>query len=155
MSCHPLQLASDIGTPCTYSPSPAIYTTGKLFPAHNPLPTSLYQGWGWGVNNFLAPTQTHPDDSDMTLLLKPGEGIHNPRKSDASIRLIHHTHDSNIHLQFLCTPRSAGRSIQRLIKGLPPDTTPFAPKHEGDLLNICGGDGRKDVYFSFPQTRRI
>ena len=95
------------------------------------------------------------DDSDMTLLLKSGEGIRNPRQPSASIRLGHHTHDSNIHLQFLCTPRSAGRSIQRLIKGLPLDTTPFAPKHEGDLLNVCGGDGRKDVYFNSPQTRRI
>jgi len=91
----------------------------------------------------------------MTLLLKSGKGIRNPRKADASIRLSPQTHDSNIHLQFLRMPRSTGRSIQRLIKGLPLDTTPFAPKHEGDLLNSRGGDGRKDVYLSSPQTRRI
>jgi len=152
MPCHPLQLANHIGTPYIYSPRPTIYTTGKPFPVHNPLPTSLYRGWG--VNN-LAPARTHPDDSDMTFLLKPVEGIRNPNKPGASIRLRHRTHDSNIHLQFLCTPRSAGYLIQRLAKGLPLDATPFSPKHEGDLSNACGGDGRKDVHFSFPQTRRI
>jgi len=91
----------------------------------------------------------------MTPLLKSGEGIRNPRKSDAPIRLSPQTHDSNIHLQFLCTPRSASRSIQRLIKRLPLDATPFALKHEGDPLDVYGGDGRKDVYLSSPQTRRI
>jgi len=114
-------------------------------------------GDGAGVNNMNmnTPAPTHPDDSDMTLLLKPAEGIRNPRQPSASIRLRRHIHDSNIHLQFLCTPRSVGRSIQRLIKDLPLDTTPFAPKHEGDLSNACGGDGRKDVHFSSPQTPRI
>ena len=69
---------------------------------------------GWGVNNPLAPISIHPDNSNPSRLLsKPYERICNHRRSRFRIS---RTHNSKIHLQFACAPRSTDQPTQGLIE---------------------------------------